>query len=138
MLDESNHKPNKIWVDKGSEFYNRLMKSWLQDNGIDIQHIMKENVLYMNSVSKNRYIDELDDIANKHNDTYHTTIKLKPVDVNSSTYIHTGVENNEKNPQFEIGDHVKISTYKNLFEKGYTPNWSEEVFVAKKVKYTVS
>ena len=138
MLDESNHKPNKIWVDKGSEFYNRLMKSWLQDNGIDIQHIMKENLLYMNSVSKNRYTDELDDIANKHNDTYHTTIKLKPVDVNSSTYIHTGVENNEKNPQFEIGDHVKISTYKNLFEKGYTPNWSEEVFVAKKVKYTVS
>ena len=138
MLDEPNRKPNKIWVDKGSEFYNRLMKSWLQDNDIDIQHIMKENLLYMNSVSKNRYIDELDDIVNKHNDTYHTTIKLKPVDVNSSTYIHTGVENNEKNPKFEIGDHVKISTYKNLFEKGYTPNWSEEVFVAKKVKYTVS
>ena len=138
MLDEPNRKPNKIWVDKGSEFYNRLMKSWLQDNDIDIQHIMKENLLYMNSVSKNRYIDELDDIVNKHNDTYHTTIKLKPVDVNSSTYIHTGVENNEKNPKFEIVDHVKISTYKNLFEKGYTPNWSEEVFVAKKVKYTVS
>ena len=66
-------------------------------------------------------IDKLDDIVNEHNNTYHSTIKMKPVDVNSSRY-GFGVENNEKDPKFEVGDHVRISIYNNIFAKGYTPN----------------
>ena len=92
---------------------------------------------YMTSISKNVYIDKLDDIVDEFNNTYYTTIKLKPIDVKDNTYINTSKEINNKDPKFKVGDHVRISKYKNIFAKGYTPNWSEEVFVIKKVKNTV-
>ena len=88
---------------------------------------------YMMTISKNVYIDKLDDIVNEYNNTYHRTIKMKPVDVKDNTYIDF---KNDKNPKFKVGDHVRISEYKNIFAKGYTPNWSEEVFVIKKFKNT--
>ena len=84
---------------------------------------------YMTSISKNVYIDKLDDIVNKYNNTYHSTIKMKPVDVKSNTYIDSSKEINDKDPKFKIGDIVRISKYKNIFAKGYVPNWCEEVFV---------
>ena len=86
---------------------------------------------------KNVCIDKLDDIVNECNNTYHRTIKRKPVDVKDNTYIDSNKEVNDKDPKFKVGDHVRISKYKNIFAKGYTPNWSEEVFVIKKVKNTV-
>ena len=89
------------------------------------------------SVSKNAYIGKLDDIVNKYNNSYHSTIKMKPVEVKSNTYIESSKEINNKNPKFKIGDTVRISKYKNIFGKGYTPNRSEEVFVIEKVKNTV-
>ena len=92
---------------------------------------------YMTSVSKNVYIDKLDDIVGEYNNTYHRTIKIKPVDVKDNTYIDFKKEVNDKDPKFKVGDHVRISKYKNIFAKGYTPNCSEEVFVIKKVKNTV-
>ena len=92
---------------------------------------------YMTSISKNVYIDKLDDIINEYSNTYHRTIKMKPVDVKDNTYIDFKKEVNDKDPKFKVGDHVRISKYKNIFAKGYTPNWSEEVFVIKKVKNTV-
>ena len=82
------------------------------------------------------YIDKVDDIVNEYSYTYHRTIKMKPVDVKWSTYIDSSKEINNKDPKFKIGDIVRISSYKNIFTKGYTPNWSEEVFVIKKVKNT--
>ena len=91
----------------------------------------------MTSIAKIVYIEKLDDIVNKYNNTHHRTIKRKPVDVKSNTYIDSSKETNDKNPKFKIGDNVRISKYKNVFVKGYTPNWSEEVFVIKKVKNTV-
>ena len=92
---------------------------------------------YMTSVSKNVYIDKLNDIVGEYNNKYHRTIKMKPVDVKDNTYIDFKKEVNDKDPKFKVGDHVRISKYKNIFAKGYTPNWSEEVFVIKKVKNTV-
>ena len=62
---------------------------------------------------------------------------MKPIDVKDNTYIYTDKEINDQSPEFKVGDHVRISKYKNIFAKGYTPNWSEEVFVIKKVKNTV-
>ena len=91
----------------------------------------------MISASKNVYIDKFDVIVNEYNNKYHSAIKMNPIDVNLSKYIALGIENNEKSPKFEVGDHVRISKYKNIFAKGYTPNWSKEVFVTKKVKNTV-
>ena len=84
------------------------------------------------------YIDKLDDIVNEYYNTYHTTIKIKPVDVKDNAYIDFKKEVNDKSPKFKVGDHVKISKYKKIFPKGYIPNWSEEIFVTKKVKNTVS
>ena len=91
----------------------------------------------MTSISKNVYIDKLDDIVNEYNNTYHKTIKMKLVDVKDNTYIDFGKKVKNKDPKFKIGDHVRISKYKNIFAKGYMPNWSQEVFIIRKIKNTV-
>ena len=91
----------------------------------------------MTSIPKNVYIDKLDDIVNECNNIYHRTIKMKPVDVKDNIYIDFKKEVHDKDLKFKVGDHVRISKYKNIFTKEYTPNWSEEVFVIKKVKNTV-
>ena len=91
----------------------------------------------MTSISKNVYIDKLDDIVKKYNNSYHSTIKMKPVDIKSSTYINSSKQINNEDPKFKIGDIVRISKSKNIFAKGYFPNWSKEVFLTKKVKNTV-
>ena len=83
------------------------------------------------------YIDHLDDIVNKYNNTYHRTIKMKSVDLKLSMYNDFNKENNEEGPKFKVGDNVRISKYINTFAKDYVSNWSEEVFVVKKVKNTV-
>ena len=79
---------------------------------------------YMSSISKNVYIDKLDDIVDEHNNTYHATIKMKPIDVKDNTYINADKEINNKDPKFKVGDHVRISKSKNIFAKGYMSNWS--------------
>ena len=155
ILKQSNskRKPNKIWVDKGSEFYNACFKKWLRDNDIAMysthnkgKSVVAERFIrtlkgkiykYMTSISKNVYIDKLDDIVDEYNNTYHTTIKMKSTDVKDNTYINTSKEINNKDPKFKVGDRVRISKYKDIFAKGYMPNWSEEVFIIKKVKNTI-
>ena len=92
---------------------------------------------YMTSISKSVYIDKLDDTVNEYNNTYHRTIKMKSVDVKDNVYIDFSKEVNEKDSKYKVGDHVRISKYKNIFAKGYTPNLPEEVFVIKEVKSTV-
>ena len=91
----------------------------------------------MTSVSKNVYIDKLDDIVSEYNNTYHRKIKMKAVDVKDNTYIDSNKEVNDNDPKFKAGDHVRMFKNKNNFAKGYTPNWSGNVFVIKKVKNTV-
>ena len=81
----------------------------------------------MNSISATMYINKLDDIDNKYNDTYNSTIKMKPVEVKLSTHIDFNKKNNKEDPRFKIGDNVRTSKYKNIFAKGYVPNLSEKV-----------
>ena len=93
---------------------------------------------HMAAISKNVYFDVIDDIVNKYNNT----IKMKLVDVKDNKYVdsmelHSKKEVNDKDPKFKVGDRVRISKYKNIFSKGYTSNWSEEVFVVNKIKNTV-
>ena len=90
----------------------------------------------MTSVSKNVYINKLDDIIDEYNNKYHRTIKMKPVNVKDNTCIDFKKEVNDRDPKLKVGDHVRISKYKNIFAKGYTPNWSEEVFIISKIKNT--
>ena len=91
----------------------------------------------MTAISKNVYFDVLNDIADEHNNTYHRTIKMKPIDVGDDSFAEYNEESNEKDPKFKVGDHVRISKYRNIFAKGYAPNWSEESFVVKKIKNIV-
>ena len=86
----------------------------------------------MTSISKNVYVDKLDDIVNKYNNKKHRTIKIKAIDVKCNTYIDFSKEVNDNDPKFKVDNNVRISKYKDIFAKGYTPNWSEEVFVIKK------
>ena len=91
---------------------------------------------YMTGISKNVYFDMLDDIVGKYNNTVHKTIKMKPIDVTDDFYAEYNEDFNKTDSKFKAGDHVRISKY-NIFAKGYTPNWPEEVFLISKIKNTV-
>ena len=91
----------------------------------------------MTSISKNVYFNVLDDIVNKYKNTIHRTIKMKPIDVTGDSYAEYNEHFNKKDLKFKVGDYVRISRYKNIFAKGYAPNWSEEVFVISKIKNAV-
>ena len=91
----------------------------------------------MTSISKNVYIDKLDDIVDEYNNTYHRTIKKKLNNVKDNTYINIDKEFNDNDPKFKVGDHLRISKYRNIFAKCYTLNWSEAVFIITEIKNTV-
>ena len=92
---------------------------------------------HMAAISKNVYSDVLDHIVNKYNNTVHKTIKVKPIDVTDDSHAEYNEDFNKKDPKFKVSDHVRISKYKNIFAKGYTPNWSEEIVVVSKIENTV-
>ena len=102
-----------------------------------IKALKKKIYKHMTTIAKNVYIDVLDDIVKRYNNTVHSSIKMKPKDVTDIKYVEYSEETNKKSPKFKVGDNVRILKYKNIFAKGYTPNWSEEVFVVNKVQNTV-
>ena len=146
-------KPNKRWIDQGSEFYNDSLKDFLKINNTKMYSTQNEGksvvaerfirtlknkiFKHMTAISKNVCFEVLDDIVNKYNNTIHITIKMKSIDVKDNTYVDWKKEVNDKNPKFKVGDHVRVSNYKNIFAKGCTPNWSEEVFIISKIKNIV-
>ena len=151
ILDKSRRKPNKMWVEQGSEFYNSAFKKWLEDDiclysmhnegkSVVAERFIRtlKSKLYehMTAVLRDVYY-VLDDVVKKYNNKWHSTIKIKPKDVGDDNFTEYVDEPNEKSPKFKVDDRVRISKYKNVFAKGYTPNWSEEVFVVSKVKNTV-
>ena len=91
----------------------------------------------MTAILKNVYFNVLNNTVDNYNNTYHKTIKMKPIDIKSDSYAECNVDSNEKDSKFKVGDHVRISRYKNIFPKGYAPNWSNKVFVMSKIKNTV-
>ena len=152
IIKQYNRKPNKIWVDQGGEFYNDIFKKRLSDNDIIMYSTYNEgksvaerfirtlkSKLYkhMTAIGKNVYYDVLDDAVNKYNNTKHSIIKMKPIDVrdnnNKRVYID---EHNKKRSRFKVGDRVRISKFKNIFAKGYTPNWIKEIFIVDKINDT--
>ena len=135
----SDRKPNKIWVGHGSEFYNNKFTSFLKENDIKMYSTHNEgksvvaerfiktlkNKIYkpMTYIGKNVYFNVLD---------VHSSIKMKPKEVIDDSFVEYNEETNKKDPKFKIGNNVRISKYKNIFAKGYTLYWSEEVFVVNK------
>ena len=152
IIKQSNRKPNKIWVNQGGEFYNHVFKKWLSSNDIIMYSTFNEgksvvaerfirtlkNKLYkhMTATGKNVYYDVLDDIVNKYNNTKHKSIKMKPKDVKNDNRVYID-EHNKKSARYNVGDRVRISKFKNIFAKGYTPNWSREIFIINKINDTV-
>ena len=153
IIKQSGRKPSKIWIDQGSEFYNHVFKRFLSNNNIIMYSTYNEgksvvverfirtlkNKLYkhMTATGKNVYYVVLDDVVNEYNNTKHSTIKMKLIDVgddNKRVYID---EHNEKDSRFKISERVRISKLKNIFAKGYTPNWSKEIFIVDKINDTV-
>ena len=145
-------KPNKIWVDQGSEFYNNTFTHFLKINNIEMyltynegKYVVAERFIrtlnnkifkHMTTISKNVYIGSLNNIVNWYNNTVHRTIKMKPIDVTNDSYAEYSEDFNKKGPKFKVNDHVRMSKYKNIFAKGYVPNWSE-VFIVNEIKNTV-
>jgi hypothetical protein len=151
-------KPDKIWVDKGKEFYNK----WVKSIGVEIysteneekscvierwNRTMKEKMFkYFSANSTRRYIDVLDDMVIGYNNTKHSTINMTPVAAsekknesivwrNMYGRIHIR-SSSSTSPKFSIDDKVRISKKKKTFEKGYTPRWTEEVFTISNIQYT--
>ena len=153
-------KPQYIWVDKGKEFHNKYLKDLLDKNGIHMYSIENEekssvverwNRTIMSKMWKQftvqgntQYLDMLPKILKQYNNTKHSSIKMTPTEaskkINEGTVyfnLYGDTETLKKKPKCKIGDMVRISKYKrNVFDKGYTPNWTEEVFTVDKFKYT--
>ena len=108
--------------DKGNEYLLRA---------IDLFRILENTVFkHMTAIQQNIYFDVLDDIVNEYN-------KMKPIDVTDYSSAEYNQDFNKRDPKFKVGDRVRISKYKNIFARGYTPNWSEEVFIVSGIKNTV-
>ena len=113
ILENSKRKANKIWVDQGSEFYSTHFKKWLKDNNIEMHstHNQGKSVVaerfirtlknkiykHVTAISKNVYFDVLNDVVDKYNNTYHKTVKMKPIDIKSDSFAQYNEESNEKN-----------------------------------------
>ena len=158
---KSKRKPEMLWTDKGSEFISKHFKDFLKRNGIKLYHTqneekssiverwnrtMKDRMWKMFTVNNNTvYWDKLDKLVDDYNNSRHSSIKMTPVEASKKKnemkvwsnlygdliYLKPG------KPKFAIGDKVRISKYKRkVFDKGYTPNWTEEIFVIDKVNVT--
>ena len=147
IIKQSNRKPNKIWVDQGSELYNNnfdnvIIMYSMYNEGISvvaerfIRTLKNKLFKHMTATGKNIYYDVLDGVVNKYNNTKHGTIKMKPIDVKDNKRVYID-EHNEKDSRFKVGDRVRMSKFKNIFAKGYTPNWSKEIFIVDKINDTV-
>ena len=106
IVSKGQRKPNKIWLDQGSEFYNQSFKDFL----IFIRILKNKIFKHMTTISKNVYIDVLNDTVSKYNNTVHRTIKMKPIDVTGDSYVEYNEDFNKKGPKFKVNDHVRIST----------------------------
>ena len=159
-LFANNKPPAKLWTDKGTEFYNVNVKKVLNENNVSLysteneekssvverwNRTMKTNMWkYFTANNTHTYIDVLQRLVDKYNTTYHHSIKCTPSEARKpEKYAHVfealfGKVNREKKkvPKFHVGDRVRISKKKKQFEKGFTPNWTEEVFVIDQVKDT--
>ena len=135
VIKQSNRKPSKIWADQRGEFYDNVFEKWLSDNDINMYstynegksvvaerfiRTLKKLYKHMTATGKKVYY-VLDDVVNKYNNTKHSTIKIKPVDVKNNKRVYID-EHNVKDSRFKVGDRVRISKFKNIFAKGYTPN----------------
>ena len=152
--------PRYLWVDKGKEYYNKHVKELLEKNNIQMYSTENEEKSSVcerwnrtiktkmwkqfTAQGNTQYLDVLPKILKQYNNTKHNSIKMTPIEASKKKNegivyfnLYGDMEISKQKPKFEIGDKVRISKYKRkVFDKGYTPNWTEEVFTIDKIQYT--
>lgn len=146
-------KPEQLWVDKGTEFYNRHVQSIVtlystenEEKSSIVERwnrTIKEKMFkYFSANSTRKYIDVLQNMVKNYNETVHSSIKMTPIEASKKenenrVWINLyGFPKPGQEPKFSVGDKVRITKKKKTFEKGYTPRWTEEVFEITEVQYT--
>ena len=146
ILNESNRQTNKLWVDQGREFYNKRFQEWLDNNNILMYstHNEGKSVIKTLKAKINKqitsndskfYLSYLNKLVDQYNNTYNYSIGKKPINTGYSA-LNEKIETNPKAPKFKVNDRVRITEYKNVFSKGYTKNWSREIFIIDSVLKT--
>lgn len=148
-------RPTKVWVDKGTEFYNRYVKDLVELYSTENEEkssvverwnrTMKEKMYkYFTANSTQKYIDVLDEMVKQYNNTKHSSIRMTPIEAskekNENTVwrtLYADMEKDRITPTLSVGDKVRITKKKKTFEKGFTPRWTEEVFTVSRVLYTI-
>ena len=157
IFKKSKRKPTMIQSDEGTEFTNNVTQTFFKDNNIKWYHTYNRDIkcsicerynrtilnkIYKNFTLNNNtiWINDLDKLVNEYNNSYHRSIKMKPINASlksNENYVRNNLynfKNTNKKPKFSIGDKVRISLLKNTFEKSYTSNWSEEIFIIDNIK----
>ena len=143
IVNQSNRKPNKLWVDQGREFYNKLMQEWLDNNDILMYSTHNEgksviaerfiktlkSKIYKKMTANNNksHLLYLNKLVCQYNNAYHHSINKKPTNADYSAFTEKN-ETNPKSPKFKVNDRVRITKYKNVFSKVYTKNWSRKIY----------
>ena len=151
IVNKSKGKPNNIWVDQGTEFYNNLMQKLLHDNYIWMYctcnegkpivaerfiRTLKAKIYNEMTGSDNKFdLGYFNKLVHEHNNSYHRSIGKKLIDDYYSVLIGK-IESSHKAPKFRVGDKVKITSYKNIFSKGYIKNWSRKILIIDSVLKT--
>ena len=160
IVKTSNRKPKHIWVDKGKEFYNKNIDDWIKENNIvrystygehksavveRFNRTLKNNMWKRFTAENTRnWIDMLDKLLFQYNNKFHSTIKMTPTEAslekNKSNVLNSQMffeaPKARGSPKFKVGDTVRVSRVKGVFEQGYLPNWSEALYVVTEVKKT--
>ena len=161
IVKQSSRIPKHLWVDKGLEFYNKYVGGWLKQNGIIMYSTFSEHksvvverfnrtlkeMMWKRFTAENtrNWIDMLDALMHQYNNRIHSTIGMTPVKASQRKNEYKVLENIvdktkpvlRNKPKFKVGDKVRISRIKTIFEKGYLPNWSEELYLVNKVQNTI-
>ena len=154
LIEKARRKPDKIWSDRGKEFYNKIFLNFLKEQNIhiystnsDLKAVFVErfNRTLLDLIQKPMYIEgkacwlnHLDAAMEKYNNRVHGTTKMTPIEMvtNTNKIINIKINKNEKIPKFQVGDYVRVPDKRNLYSKGYTTNWNRELFKIHKINPT--
>ena len=159
LVQNSGRKPKMLWVDQGTEFYNRVFRSWLKDRDIEMYSVHNEGKAvvverfnrtlkewmskYFSANNTQKHRDIVDSLVGYYNSKCHRSVKMSPKEASLKkneakvfNNLYGAMTPSDQKPKFEVGDSVRISKKKALFEKGYTPRWTEEIFKVYEVQRT--
>ena len=151
IVNESNRKRKKVWVDQGREFKDKLMQECLENNDVLMystrnagKSVIAEELIKtlkvkiykkIRATGSKSYLPYLNKLVDQYINTYHHSINKKPINADCSALTEKN-KMHPKAPKFKVNDRVSITKHKNIFSKGYTENWSREIFIIDSVLKT--